>query len=213
MVWVSRHSDATELSDGAHQVMRGITGATGDAAWRQFTTYTESKAVEAGSVVVGTKNTMHECSRCGAFVNKELKDRVHSCNCGITLDRDENAATNTLRRGRASVRQIDRSPSARARGVVTSCRRYTPVALARAIDLNFLSESYAKANHMRRFMSRVALAVTCMRSGRKQASALRLIVKTMSRNARKGPACVALFSMPTQPKRRCAVNVATTYER
>ena len=84
----------------------------GDAAWRQFTTYTESKAAEAGSVVVmvDPTNTTQECSRCGALAKKELNDRVHSCECGLTLDRDENAAINILRRGLASVRQIDRSP-------------------------------------------------------------------------------------------------------
>jgi putative transposase len=84
----------------------------GDAAWRQFTMYTESKAGEAGSVVamVDPKNTTQECSRCGALVKKELKDRIHSCECGLVLDRDENAAINILRRGLASVRQIDRSP-------------------------------------------------------------------------------------------------------
>jgi putative transposase len=98
--------------------------STGDAAWRQFAT-TERKAGEAGSVVVmvDPKNTTQECSRCGALVKKELKDRVHSCECGLVLDRDENAAINILRRGLASVRKIDRSPLARARGVVTLNKR------------------------------------------------------------------------------------------
>jgi len=53
----------------------------GDAASRQFTTFTESKAAEAGSIVVmeDPTNTTQACSRCGAHVKKELKDRVHSC--------------------------------------------------------------------------------------------------------------------------------------
>lgn len=76
-----------------------------DVAWNQFITYTENKAEEAGSIVVmvDAKNTTQECSRCGTIVHKELKDRTHSCHCGLILDRDENAAINILRRGLASV--------------------------------------------------------------------------------------------------------------
>ena len=33
------------------------------------------------------------------IVKKELKDRIHSCDCGLVLDRDENAAKNILTRG------------------------------------------------------------------------------------------------------------------
>ncbi|MEI7827462.1 MAG: zinc ribbon domain-containing protein, partial [Euryarchaeota archaeon] len=55
------------------------------------------------------KNTTQECSRCGTIVRKELRDRVHSCDCDLVLDRDENAAINILRRGLASVRKTDRS--------------------------------------------------------------------------------------------------------
>jgi len=65
------------------------------------------KSVNAGSVVVmvDPKNTTQECSRCGAIVKKELKDRIHSCDCGYVADRDENAAKNILTRGLACVRQ------------------------------------------------------------------------------------------------------------
>jgi len=84
----------------------------GDVAWSQFITFTKNKAENAGStmVMVDPKNTTQECSRCGTIVRKELKDRVHSCDCDLVLDRDENAAINILRRGLASVRKIDRSP-------------------------------------------------------------------------------------------------------
>ena len=73
----------------------------GDVAWGQFITFTRNKAENAGSVVVmvDPKNTTQECSRCGKIVKKELKDRIHSCDCGLVLDRDENAAKNILRRG------------------------------------------------------------------------------------------------------------------
>jgi putative transposase len=78
----------------------------GDVAWSQFITFTKNKAENAGSVVVmvDAKNTTQECSRCGQIVHKELKDRVHSCDCGLVLDRDENAAKNILGRGLATVR-------------------------------------------------------------------------------------------------------------
>jgi putative transposase len=84
----------------------------GDAAWTQFINATQNKAEEAGSIVVlvNPKNTTQECSRCGQIVKKELKDRIHSCDCGYVADRDENAAINILRGGLASVRSIDRSP-------------------------------------------------------------------------------------------------------
>lgn len=77
----------------------------GDVAWRQFTNYTKNKAEEAGSIVVmvNPNNTSQQCSRCGSVVKKELKDRTHSCSCGLIMDRDENAAINILRRGLASI--------------------------------------------------------------------------------------------------------------
>lgn len=79
----------------------------GDVAWGRFIQCTRNKAENAGSVVVmvDPKNTTQECSRCGQIVKKELKDRIHSCDCGYVADRDENAAKNILTRGLACVRQ------------------------------------------------------------------------------------------------------------
>ena len=78
-----------------------------DAAWRMLVTTTQNKAVEAGSVVVlvDPKNTSQMCSRCGLKVPKLLSDRVHECpQCGLVMDRDENAAINILRLGLQSLR-------------------------------------------------------------------------------------------------------------
>ena len=69
-----------------------------DAGWytfRQFLTY---KAVTRGgqAVPVIAKNTTQGCSRCGAIVPKGIEVRVHSCSCGLVMDRDHNAAINIL---------------------------------------------------------------------------------------------------------------------
>jgi len=73
----------------------------GDVAWKQFTDFTSYKAACAGRTVifVNPRNTSKMCSRCGQIVEKTLADRVHSCSCGLVLDRDENAAINILSLG------------------------------------------------------------------------------------------------------------------
>lgn len=73
----------------------------GDVAWNQFMQFTTYKAAEAGRQVifVNPRNTSKMCSRCGQLVEKTLADRVHSCSCGLVLDRDENAAINILSAG------------------------------------------------------------------------------------------------------------------
>jgi len=62
------------------------------------------KAGEAGTklVKVDPSGTSQKCSRCGMTVLKELSERVHCCPyCGLTLDRDVNAARNILKRALA----------------------------------------------------------------------------------------------------------------
>jgi len=86
-----------------HRLSKSIS----DAAWRMLVTTTQNKAVEAGSVVVlvDPRNTSQMCSRCGLKVPKSLSDRVHECpQCGLVMDRDENAAINILRLGLQSLR-------------------------------------------------------------------------------------------------------------
>lgn len=77
-----------------------------DAAWRMLVTATQYKAESAGIrvVLVDPANTSKMCSMCGILVEKDLGDRIHKCNnCGLVLDRDENAAINILRLGLQSV--------------------------------------------------------------------------------------------------------------
>ena len=39
------------------------------------------------------------CSCCGNKKKLTLADRIYKCNCGLTLDRDQNAAINILNEG------------------------------------------------------------------------------------------------------------------
>jgi putative transposase len=77
-----------------------------DAAWNKLITTTSYKAEWAGKRVelVNPNGTSQICSGCSQVVQKDLSERVHSCPfCGLTLDRDHNAALNILRLGLQSV--------------------------------------------------------------------------------------------------------------
>ncbi|TAK14137.1 MAG: transposase [Anaerolineae bacterium] len=80
------------LSRTAHDIGLGM--------FRELLDY---KAIEAGVEVVRVNphNTSQMCSGCGEVVPKDLRVRVHVCPCcGLTLDRDVNAACNVLALGR-----------------------------------------------------------------------------------------------------------------
>ena len=75
-----------------------------DAGWGQFRTILEGKAAYAGRrvVAVAPAYTSQDCSGCGERVEKSLSVRTHVCpSCGLTLDRDENAARNIQAAGQA----------------------------------------------------------------------------------------------------------------
>jgi len=78
--------------------------STHDAGWAAFIAILAHKAEEAGvtTIAVDPRNTSQACSQCGALsgVKKTLRDRVHVCPRGLTLDRDWNAARNILQRSR-----------------------------------------------------------------------------------------------------------------
>jgi putative transposase len=77
-----------------------------DVAWNMLVTVTSYKAANAGPMVVlvDPRNTSKMCSRCGILVEKVLSDRIHNCpRCGLSIDRDENAAINIIRLGLQSV--------------------------------------------------------------------------------------------------------------
>ncbi len=77
-----------------------------DASWAQFRAILEAKAVYAGRRVVAVPPayTSQDCSGCGEPVQKSVSVRTHICpnpDCGLVLDRDENAARNIERAGQA----------------------------------------------------------------------------------------------------------------
>jgi len=87
--------------------------AIADAAWAQLVQYTTDKAEKAGGrvVLVDPRHTSQDCSAYGHRVDKSLAERVHRCpQCGLIMDRDENAARNILRLGLQTVGTTPGSP-------------------------------------------------------------------------------------------------------
>lgn len=83
---------------------RRLSRAISDVAWGNFLDVLQHKANKAGAQFVGVdpKGTSQKCSRCNEEVRKDLSVRWHECPaCGLSLDRDHNAARNILARGLA----------------------------------------------------------------------------------------------------------------
>ena len=76
-----------------------------DAAWGSFLQILQAVAVKCGKHTVGIdpRGTSIECSSCGERVEKDLSDRVHSCSCGLIIDRDWNSGINLLNRALRTV--------------------------------------------------------------------------------------------------------------
>lgn len=73
-----------------------------DSGWGYFRQRLAAKAAEAGRVVVAVNPayTSKTCSGCGTvFEHLTLSDRWVECACGLSLDRDHNAALNVQRAG------------------------------------------------------------------------------------------------------------------
>jgi putative transposase len=73
-----------------------------DAGWGCFLSIRAFKAACAGKRVeaVNPAYTSQECRACGQRIHQSLSVRTHVCtNCGLVLDRDENAARNLQWRG------------------------------------------------------------------------------------------------------------------
>jgi hypothetical protein len=78
---------------------RHLAKSISDAAWSQFRSCLAYKAESAGRqiVEVNPAYTSQTCSSCGHVAKKPLKERWHHCPiCGLSLDRDTNAAFNIL---------------------------------------------------------------------------------------------------------------------
>jgi putative transposase len=84
---------------------RSLARAISDAAWRQFREMVEYKAAWYGREVITIDRwfpSSKTCSACGAWQdNMPLNVREWTCGCGVTHDRDLNAARNILAAGLA----------------------------------------------------------------------------------------------------------------
>ena len=72
-----------------------------DASWAKFLSMLRYKAARAGArlIEVDPRYTSQDCSGCGRRVAKGLHERRHDCpHCGLSIDRDLNAARNILDR-------------------------------------------------------------------------------------------------------------------
>jgi putative transposase len=77
-----------------------------DAAWTQFSGFLAYKAAWAGRqfVPVNPAYTSQDCHACGHRQHMPLSERIFTCpGCGVSCDRDHNAALNILARGLASI--------------------------------------------------------------------------------------------------------------
>jgi putative transposase len=81
---------------------RRLSKSIADAGWgmlRNALTYM-ARLSEGVTAFVDPRGTSQVCSGCGAVVGKDLYVRIHRCpRCGLTVDRDVNAARNVLKRG------------------------------------------------------------------------------------------------------------------
>lgn len=88
-----------------HRLSKSIS----DASWNQFISYLMYKAEWAGRklITVNPAYTSQDCSGCNFRAKKPLKERWHFCPyCGLSIDRDTNAAINILRLGLQSLKDM-----------------------------------------------------------------------------------------------------------
>ena len=94
------------INDMQKDNFRCINKSISDAAWRMFLDCLRYKAAWAGShcIQVNPAFTSQICSHCGTRQKLKLSDRVYHCSCcGLSLDRDVNAALNILTVGMHSL--------------------------------------------------------------------------------------------------------------
>ncbi len=79
-----------------------LASAIMDATWGKLRRLTAYKAERRGGrvILVNPNGTSQKCSGCAVRVPKSLSERVHQCmKCGLTIDRDINAARTILKLG------------------------------------------------------------------------------------------------------------------
>jgi putative transposase len=94
----------------------GLNKSIQDAGWYAFRRILTCKAAWAGKRVeaIPPAFTTQDCSGCGERICMSLSVRTHVCNnCGLVLDRDENAALNILVAGQAGKHRAGQARQAR----------------------------------------------------------------------------------------------------
>ena len=97
---------AMEKLASRDMAMQGHGKGINDAGWGMFANMLAYKAENAGCkvVFVAPRNTSKECSGCHQLVEKTLWERQHICPyCGLSIDRDINAAINILNRATVGI--------------------------------------------------------------------------------------------------------------
>jgi len=85
---------------------RCLAKSISDASWSMFRNVLSQKAARAARVYaeINPAYTSQTCSGCGRIAKKSLSERQHDCPmCGLSLDRDTNAAINILSVGQYRV--------------------------------------------------------------------------------------------------------------
>jgi len=101
---------AVEDLNGKGLSARMLAKAVHDVGWSSFRNRLAYKAENAGRqrVKIDPKYTSQECPNCHAIEKKSLSERVHRCDCGLTIGRDHAAARVILGRGLRLQAQTDR---------------------------------------------------------------------------------------------------------
>lgn len=93
-----------------HRLAKSIS----DASWSLFREWAEyfGKVFGVVTVAVPPHFTSQNCSNCGEVVKKTLSTRTHICpDCGLTLDRDHNAARNILEKALSTAGHVGTNAS------------------------------------------------------------------------------------------------------
>ena len=107
-----------------------------DASWGELINNTIYKAERAGKycIKVNPRNTSKACSYCGNIIEEQsLDDREYNCKvCGLSMDRDDNAAVNVLNAGLNKVFNTfiiikQKKSKHNKRRVPTDCGEFMPV--------------------------------------------------------------------------------------
>ncbi|WP_228805166.1 transposase [Nocardia higoensis] len=108
--WIIRENQAVFVEDLCVKGLARtrLAKSVHDAGWSMFTTMLEEKAARYGRVFGKVDRWLPStrmCSHCGVIGDKKpLHVREWTCVCGVTHDRDVNAAINILAAGRAESR-------------------------------------------------------------------------------------------------------------